>query len=129
MHRAPKYLAWIESLFLTLPFQGTVRPPVAVSITLTEGHGWRSNRDLDNIAKPILDLLCHLAIIEDDNTRMVRSITLKAQPNMDKNQPATVEVRVNTIPREGESMGGSNGVCHDSQPPPRCPGQNPDETP
>jgi len=128
VHRAPKYLAWIESHSLTIPFQGTVLPPVAIHIRLTEGKGWRTNRDLDNIAKPILDLLCQLGLIEDDSTRIVRQISLAALTARVKDQPATVEVRVHTIPTDGENMGGNNGVRYDCQPPPGRTGQDPDET-
>lgn len=55
---------------------GQVAGPLEIQIVAISGKGWRKNRDLDNLAKPLIDLLKHTGIIEDDNSTIVKKITL-----------------------------------------------------
>lgn len=55
---------------------GQVQGPLEIQIVAISGKGWRKNRDLDNLAKPLIDLLKHTNIIEDDNSTIVKKITL-----------------------------------------------------
>lgn len=55
---------------------GQVQGPLEIQIVAISGKGWRKNRDLDNLAKPLIDLLKHTGIIEDDNSTIVKKITL-----------------------------------------------------
>lgn len=55
---------------------GQVPGPLEIQIKAITGKGWRKNRDLDNLAKPLIDLLKHSGIIEDDNSTVVKKITI-----------------------------------------------------
>lgn len=55
---------------------GQVAGPLEIQIKAIAGKGWRKNRDLDNLAKPLIDLLKHTAVIKDDNSTIVKRITL-----------------------------------------------------
>ena len=53
-----------------------INPPYKFIMNITGGKGWRTNRDLDNCLKPVLDLLTALNIIEDDNCNLVNSLSV-----------------------------------------------------
>ena len=44
-----------------------VLPPYEITMNILGGSGWRKDRDLDNCWKPVLDLLQHIHLIEEDN--------------------------------------------------------------
>lgn len=71
-----KYKEWRRQADKFLMAQGklrTMQGPVSIGIVIRdEGTG-----DLDNRCKAILDFLVHHQIIEDDNRKIVREISLK----------------------------------------------------
>jgi len=92
--KSKKYTLWQQISCLQIGRVGTFLEPVAVSIEVVTGKGWRSNRDLDNIAKPILDLLKTVEIIQDDSTKFVKSISLRCIEPQTKSTLATCKVQV-----------------------------------
>jgi Holliday junction resolvase RusA-like endonuclease len=75
---------------------GRVEGPLEIQIKAITGKGWRKNRDLDNLAKPLIDLLKHAEIIEDDNSTIVKRITLwLEQPT--EGEDAGVVITVQTL--------------------------------
>jgi len=72
-----------------------IRKAVAVEIIVRTGHGWRNTRDIDNIAKPVLDWLVLWGLLSTDNCSVVRSvlITIDTLPR----PVACVDVTVSTL--------------------------------
>lgn len=72
-----------------------IKKPVAVELIVRTGHGWRSSRDIDNIAKPILDWLVQWGILSTDNCSVVRSllVTIDTMPRA----VACVDVTVSVL--------------------------------
>lgn len=70
-----------------------VEGPLMIIITVYLGKGWRTNRDLDNVAKPLLDMLIKIGFIKDDNSKIVRSIFMEVKPQP-KNNPAKIELTI-----------------------------------
>lgn len=72
---------------------GQVQGPLEIQIMAIAGKGWRKNRDLDNLAKPLIDLLKHTGVIEDDNSTIVKKITLwMEQPEKGENAGVVITV-------------------------------------
>ena len=74
-----EYQDWRMATRLTLAGQSaglSDKPvgPYAIWIDIRGGKGWRSNRDMDNCGKAILDILQIVGIIEDDSTAWVQRI-------------------------------------------------------
>lgn len=65
---------------------------VEVQVLVLPGKGWRMNRDIDNILKPILDMLTLANVIKDDNSGIVTSVSIAMSP-MSYAQ-ASVQVKV-----------------------------------
>lgn len=70
-----------------------VEGPLMIIITVYLGKGWRVNRDLDNVAKPLLDMLIKIGFIKDDNSKIVKSILMEVKPQP-KNNPAKIELTI-----------------------------------
>lgn len=68
--------------------------PVIVRIKIHGGRGWRQGRDIDNIAKPVIDFLVHSGVIFDDNYEIVRRISISYFPPRNPKDKAYVEVSV-----------------------------------
>jgi len=75
---------------------GQVAGPLEIQIVAISGKGWRKNRDLDNLAKPLIDLLKHTGIIEDDNSTIVKKITLLMELPIGAEE-ASVVITVQTL--------------------------------
>jgi|LakMenEpi03Aug12_release.lakeMendotaPanAssembly.Ray.scaffolds.fasta_scaffold492671_2 Holliday junction resolvase RusA-like endonuclease len=75
---------------------GQVAGPLEIQIVAISGKGWRKNRDLDNLAKPLIDLLKHTGIIEDDNSTIVKKITLLMELPIGA-EDASVVITVQTL--------------------------------
>lgn len=71
-----QYCKWLQAAGIIVGKPGQVAGPLEIQIKAIAGKGWRKNRDLDNLAKPLIDLLKHTAVIEDDNSTIVKRITL-----------------------------------------------------
>lgn len=67
MRRSDEYMAWLLEAGWTAKSQrfGKVAGPFKVSIHATRPD--KRRRDIDNLIKPTLDLMQHLAIVEDDS--------------------------------------------------------------
>lgn len=97
VRRSKNYEIWLTQCRYLLGRPGAVPGVVTVEIVVIGGKGWRANRDLDNIIKPILDLLRHLGIIEEDNTGIVHGITITFKPPAEKSAEASVTITVKGI--------------------------------
>ena len=78
VYRSNGYKIWIQECKLLVgSTPGRVNGIVEINMDLTGGVGWRSNRDLDNVIKPTIDLIRYLHVLVDDNVTIVRSITAR----------------------------------------------------
>lgn len=92
---APKYAAWIGVNSLTI--SRSVKPfakSVSITIRVYGGKGWRTNRDIDNILKPVLDLLVRKQVIIDDNCQVVTKVCAIYLEPLNKKSEAHLEVEV-----------------------------------
>lgn len=71
------YKRWLSQINLCLLMrqEDPIGGSVSVDLEVIPGKGWRANRDLDNIFKPVLDALCRSGLILDDNCSVVRRIS------------------------------------------------------
>jgi crossover junction endodeoxyribonuclease RusA len=69
-----------------------VPPPARVLILIYGGKGWRRGRDLDNVAKVVLDGLRHAQRIEDDSTEHVVEVRMRYHPAKRVGEAARCEV-------------------------------------
>lgn len=60
-------------------------------LTIFGGKGWPISRDLDNALKAVLDLLQHLQILNEDNTKHVHGVEVLYQPPVGPKQDAWAE--------------------------------------
>lgn len=97
VRRSKNYQTWLTTCQFMLGKPGRVSGVVGVRVVIIGGKGWRSNRDLDNTLKPILDLLRYLDIIEEDNTGIVRRIEVTFQTPATKKSDASVTVIVESM--------------------------------
>jgi crossover junction endodeoxyribonuclease RusA len=51
--------------------------PVHVTIVVRTGSGWRSNRDIDNVAKAILDWLVRWEVLAGDDCTIVQGLLIE----------------------------------------------------
>lgn len=92
--RSRAYSTWLRASHLLCGRSDTVLGPVIVRIKIHGGRGWRQGRDIDNIAKPVIDFLVHSGVIFDDNYEIVRRISISYFPPRNPNDKAYVEVSV-----------------------------------
>jgi len=80
IRKSRNYRLWQSAASLAAMTTAIPRPafakPVAVEMVVRTGHGWRSNRDLDNICKPVLDWLVMWGILASDDCSVVRSVLI-----------------------------------------------------
>jgi Holliday junction resolvase RusA-like endonuclease len=97
MFKSANYQKWIllARVSLSQIESEVVWPQVNITITINGGKGWRSNRDIDNVPKGILDSLVLEGIIPDDNCDIVRKMTVEyLQPKAPKDDAyVTVQIR------------------------------------
>lgn len=74
--KSAKYCSWLRNCLIQIGRVGQVPGPLEVKIKAVMGKGWRKNRDLDNLIKPLMDLLKHSQIIIDDNSTIVKKISI-----------------------------------------------------
>lgn len=80
--KSERYRTWRRAAEWTARAGGPIDQitgPVSVELHVPE-VGVRANMDLDNTAKAYLDLLVGLGVIEDDNRKILRSLTLQWIP-------------------------------------------------
>lgn len=96
VYKSSKYTAWLNESDHAIAVQECkihqARRPVKVLILITPGKGWRSNRDLDNCAKPILDYLVARGWLEDDSCQFVREVTVRLNDSSASMAYATVSL-------------------------------------
>lgn len=93
------YKRWLSNVNLCLLMrqEDPIAGPVTVDLVIHPGKGWRSNRDLDNIFKPVLDALCRSGLILDDNCSVVRQISA----SIGKSDGTEARLLVRVTPWEG----------------------------
>lgn len=74
-----EYLEWIDDAGAAMIAQDVCTIVGQVEIEVELGAPSRRKWDLDNRAKAILDLLVLHSVIEDDNSRILRKLTLIAR--------------------------------------------------
>ena len=77
-----KYKAWIEhnEPILVASLKPAERFPIQVHITVVEGRGWQQSRDIDNVIKPIIDLLVRSKVVPDDRSEFIRDVKATFMP-------------------------------------------------
>jgi len=90
--RTRAYQDWITINAIQI---GRVKPwrhyPCRIRLTIYGGKGWTVSRDLDNSLKAVLDLLQHLQILAEDNTKHVHGVEVVYQPPLGAKQDAWAE--------------------------------------
>jgi len=71
------YDAWIVEAGTQLMTQRPKKHLGAVNVAITVGLPDKRNRDLDNLFKPILDLLVRHQVIQDDSVKFLKAISMK----------------------------------------------------
>jgi crossover junction endodeoxyribonuclease RusA len=75
--RAPHYRKWVQEAGWEIKAQFPGRVHGLCIIDLSVGRVTGRNRDIDNILKPVLDLLVTHRIIEDDSQKYVDEIRIR----------------------------------------------------
>lgn len=65
-YRSPRYQTWFQAAGIEINRQRPGKVSGAFSVLLQLGRPDRRKRDLDNLMKPVLDLLQHYGVIDDD---------------------------------------------------------------
>lgn len=91
-----------------IPKAQKVEEPVEVEIKVMIGKGWRRNRDIDNLIKPLIDVIKNSGIITDDNSTVVKKIRIFTENYDIKNEPASIHMTVKTHEAKGEFCGAYN---------------------
>jgi Holliday junction resolvase RusA-like endonuclease len=79
MIKSRKYNNWIEKN-LPVIVEGMTPPenfPVNIELLVMANHFWRTKNDIDNLAKPLIDLLVKGNILPDDTSRYVENIHIR----------------------------------------------------
>lgn len=79
VYRSKKYTDWhkaAELMAYATKKGKVINPPYAITMEIIGGSGWRKDRDLDNCWKPVLDLLQHLQIIQEDNCQHITRLVV-----------------------------------------------------
>ena len=78
MVKSKKYNSWIEK---NLPVIHELTPPEKfpfnVELLVMANHLWRQKHDIDNLAKPLIDLLVKGQIFPDDTSRYIENIHVR----------------------------------------------------
>jgi Holliday junction resolvase RusA-like endonuclease len=79
MAKSRKYNAWIEKNLPVLKEEmlPASQFPINVELLVMANHLWRMKNDVDNLVKPLIDLLVRAQIIPDDTSRYVENVHLR----------------------------------------------------
>jgi len=66
-YRSPRYQTWFQAAGIEINRQRPGKVLGQFSVLLQLGRPDRRGRDLDNLMKPVLDILEHYGVIENDN--------------------------------------------------------------
>lgn len=81
----------------------TLSKKVRVLIEIYGGKGWRSNRDIDNCSKAILDLLVRSKVILEDNCKVIVDVRITYTEPQTKKSEAYVKLEVEgTVDEEAD---------------------------
>ncbi len=79
MVKSKKYNNWIEKN-LPIIIEEMNRPdkfPINIELLVMANHSWRMRNDIDNLAKPLIDLLVKAEILPDDTSRYVENVNIR----------------------------------------------------
>lgn len=51
--------------------------PVNIELLVMANHLWRQKNDIDNLAKPLIDLLVKAGIVPDDSSRYIENVHIR----------------------------------------------------
>jgi hypothetical protein len=81
VHKSATYTRWITQADMTARVAGVrsvlIGDRVNIVISVMPGKGWRKGRDLDNVAKPILDWSVRSGLLIDDDWEHVPSVCVR----------------------------------------------------
>lgn len=79
MAKSRKYNAWIEKNLPVLKEEmlPASQFPINVELLVMANHLWRMKNDVDNLVKPLIDLLVRAEIVPDDKTRFINSVKVR----------------------------------------------------
>ena len=79
MVKSKKYNAWIEkNLQIMIEEMTPVSQfPVNIELLVMANHLWRQKNDMDNLAKPLIDLLVKAKIVPDDTSRYIENVNIR----------------------------------------------------
>lgn len=79
MVKSRKYNAWIEkNLQVVIEEMAPVSNfPVDIELLVMANHFWRQKNDIDNLVKPLIDLLVKAKIIPDDTSRYIENVHVR----------------------------------------------------
>lgn len=90
--RSRAYQTWLTlNAILIGPVTPWTAYPCAVRLTIHGGKGWPPTRDLDNALKATLDLLRHLGILAEDNSKHIHAVEVLYIPPASPKTTATAE--------------------------------------
>jgi Holliday junction resolvase RusA-like endonuclease len=95
----PEYEAWKSEavLLVRTSLARVAHYPVVIRVVVYGGKGWRANRDIDNVLKPILDSLVTAERIAGDDTRYVREVVATFEPTNQSTRSAICRVIVEAL--------------------------------
>jgi crossover junction endodeoxyribonuclease RusA len=73
VHKSKRYMNWERTAGWELAIQRPARITGPVTVVISAGRPDRRRRDIDNLAKSLLDLLVAHRVMDDDS--LVRSVT------------------------------------------------------
>jgi Holliday junction resolvase RusA-like endonuclease len=79
MVKSKKYNNWIEKN-LPIIIEEMNPPdkfPINIELLVMANHFWRMKNDIDNLAKPLIDLLVKAEILPDDTSRYVENVNIR----------------------------------------------------
>lgn len=79
--KSKAYKDWLEAASVELRKYLIVRVPSPVKVTITLAGKVNAQRDLDNFAKPLIDLMRTVGVIENDSLNHVCRIELEYLPS------------------------------------------------
>ena len=79
MVKSKKYNAWIEKNLQIMISEMTPvsQFPVNIELLVMANHLWRQKNDMDNLAKPLIDLLVKAKIVPDDSSRYIENVHIR----------------------------------------------------
>lgn len=79
MVKSKKYNAWIDKniQIMSEEMAPVKKFPVNIELLVMANHLWRQKNDMDNLAKPLIDLLVKAEIVPDDSSRYIENVHIR----------------------------------------------------